>query len=142
MAGEVGSGSAAPVVFSWPVRIYYEDTDFGGVVYYANYLKYMERARTEWLRSLGFEQTVLARQWNVLFVVRSVSIEYLLPARFNDALAVSVESPTAKTSQLIVAQSVSRDTQALVTAQIRLVCVDTRSFRPVRIPSDIISKIA
>ena len=77
------SGSAG---FSWPVRVYYEDTDSGGVVYYANYLKFMERARTEWLRAHGFEQTRLADEHRVIFVVREVQIKYLKPALFNDLL--------------------------------------------------------
>ena len=75
--------------FVWPVRVYYEDTDSGGVVYYANYLRYFERARTEWLRALGFEQPELAQAQQVVFVVRSIAVEYLLPARFNDALNIS-----------------------------------------------------
>ena len=74
--------------FVWPVRVYYEDTDTGGVVYYANYLRFMERARTEWLRSLGFEQDALAREAGVIFAVRSAALEYLRPARFNDLLQV------------------------------------------------------
>ena len=74
--------------FVWPVRVYWEDTDAGGVVYYANYLKFMERARSEWLRSLGVEQTVLAEQDGLVFVVRQVAVDYLKPARFDDALAV------------------------------------------------------
>jgi acyl-CoA thioester hydrolase len=76
--------------FFWPVRVYYEDTDNGGVVYYANYLKFMERARTEWLRTRGVEQDVLVQQQGVIFAVRSAQLDYLKPARFNQLLAVSV----------------------------------------------------
>ncbi|MDH5370471.1 MAG: YbgC/FadM family acyl-CoA thioesterase, partial [Gammaproteobacteria bacterium] len=76
-------------IFLWPVRIYYEDTDSGGVVYYANYLKFMERARTEWLRSKGFEQDELIAKENVIFAVRSVQADYLLPARFNEEIVVN-----------------------------------------------------
>ncbi len=72
------------IPFTFPVRIYYEDTDSGGVVYYANYLKFMERARTEWLRALGFEQDQLLEQEGVIFAVRSVTVDYNAPARFND----------------------------------------------------------
>ena len=78
-------------VFEWPVRVYYEDTDAGGVVYYANYLKYLERARTEWLRHLGFGQDTLMRDAGIVFAVRRVEIDYLLPARFDDALLVELE---------------------------------------------------
>ncbi|MEJ1469461.1 MAG: YbgC/FadM family acyl-CoA thioesterase, partial [Candidatus Sedimenticola sp. (ex Thyasira tokunagai)] len=74
--------------FIWPVRVYYEDTDSGGVVYYANYLKFMERARTEWLRQLGFEQDELLEKEGILFAVRRVAVDYLRPARFNDELLV------------------------------------------------------
>ena len=77
--------------FLWPVRVYYEDTDSGGVVYYANYLKFMERARTEWLRQFGFEQDELIHNEGVIFAVRSVQVDYLLPARFNDELSVSAK---------------------------------------------------
>ena len=75
--------------FDWPVRVYYEDTDGGGVVYHANYLKFMERARTEWLRSLGFEQTELKSQMRIMFVVRALTLQYLRPANFDDALMVA-----------------------------------------------------
>jgi hypothetical protein len=84
-------GDRLPVTdFRWPVRVYYEDTDSGGVVYYANYLRFMERARTEWMRQLGFEQDALIRDKGILFAVRSASLDYLRPARFNDLLEVSV----------------------------------------------------
>src|SRR3970040_1078279 len=88
--------------FSWPVRVYYEDTDLGGVVYYANYLKFMERARTEWLRALGFEQTTLAREHGVVFVVSSLTIDYLQPAAFNDELAVTVELEKLGAGQIVL----------------------------------------
>jgi len=78
-------------VFLWPIRIYYEDTDSGGVVYYANYLKFMERARTEWLRAEGFEQDELLAKENVIFAVRSVQVDYLLPAKFNEEVVVSTK---------------------------------------------------
>ena len=86
--------------FIWPVRVYYEDTDAGGVVYYANYLKFMERARTEWLRTLGFEQTTLLNDYGIKFVVRAVALEYLRPALFNDRLEITVQ-PTEVRGSLI-----------------------------------------
>ncbi|HEY0338651.1 MAG TPA: YbgC/FadM family acyl-CoA thioesterase, partial [Burkholderiales bacterium] len=94
--------------FIWPVRVYYEDTDAGGVVYYANYLKFTERARTEWLRAAGFEQTDLAEAHGVIFVVRAFAIDYLKPARFNDTLQVSVELTKVGAGQIDLAQRVSR----------------------------------
>ena len=128
--------------FHWPIRVYYEDTDAAGVVYYANYLRYFERARTEWLRAQGFEQTELAAQHGVVFVVRSLQVDYHLPARFNDALMVSVELAELGASQIIVTQQVRRDATVLVAAQVRLACVTTKAFKPVRIPSHVRSKIS
>jgi len=121
--------------FSLPVRVYYEDTDAGGVVYYANYLKFLERARTEWLRAAGFEQPELMRDHNVIFVVRSVAIEYLQPARFNDALDVTVRLEKLGSCSIDVFQTVERDAR-LAEARVRIVCVDQRNgFKPVRIPT-------
>jgi acyl-CoA thioester hydrolase len=128
-------------VFSWPIRVYYEDTDSGGVVYYANYLKFLERARTEWLRGHGFEQTALADVHQVVFVVRSISLQYLKPARFNDALEVTIGGVEAGASRIELAQSVTRGGEDLVTAQVELACVNTGTFKPVRIPGPVIDKI-
>ena len=100
-------------VFRWPVRVYYEDTDAGGVVYYANYLKFMERARTEWLRCHGFELPALADEHGILFVVRAVEIEYLKPARFNDALDVTLELDEHGRSRMSVVQQVLRGSEVL-----------------------------
>jgi acyl-CoA thioester hydrolase len=127
--------------FSWPVRVYYEDTDRGGVVYHANYLKYLERARTEWLRSEGFEQTALAAVHAVVFVVRSISLDYLKPARFDDALDVTVELREIGASRVTVHQFVKRGTETLVAAQVEITCVNTVSFKPVRIPGPVIARI-
>jgi acyl-CoA thioester hydrolase len=133
----------APVAtepFSWPIRVYYEDTDSGGVVYYANYLKFLERARTEWLRALGFTQRQLAEREGVVFVVRSLAIEYLKASRFDDSLQVTVEPVKVGAAQMVVAQQVTRADETLATAKIRLACVNAVTFRPVRIPQSIIIK--
>jgi acyl-CoA thioester hydrolase len=129
-------------MFCWRVRVYYEDTDAAGVVYYANYLKFLERARTEWLRAAGFEQTLLRDQYEIVFVVRALAIEYVLPARFNDDLVVSVAVNAARGGLLELAQSVRRDGALLVTASVKVACVNTSSFKPVRIPTPILEKIA
>jgi len=129
------------VIFKWPVRVYYEDTDLGGVVYYANYLKFMERARTEWLRALGFEQTALARDHGVVFVVRSLAIDYLKPAAFNDELTVTVELESLGAAQIVVKQTVARAGQALAAASVRIGCVNTATFRPARIPEPVVTRI-
>ena len=123
--------------FSWPIRVYHEDADGSGVVYHANYLKFLERARTEWLRFLGFEQTDLAARHDVAFVVRSLSIEYVKPASFNDELNVSVALAELKGGQIVLAQCVTRGGEELARASVRIACVNTASFRPVRIPSGV-----
>lgn len=123
--------------FSWPVRVYWEDTDAGGVVYYANYLKFLERARTEWLRALGIEQTELAERDGVLFVVRRVEADYLKPARFNDALRVDCSLLDIGRASLEIGQSVLRGGEVLLTARVRVACVTSGQFRPARIPPHI-----
>ncbi len=128
-------------LFIWPVRVYYEDTDLGGVVYYANYLRFLERARTEWLRSLGFAQTELASAQRVVFVVRSVALDYLKPARFDDQLDVTVELADVGASRIGLTQRIRRGAEDLVTADVDLACVHTATFKPVRIPGPLIEKI-
>jgi len=127
--------------FLWPVRVYYEDTDAAGVVYYANYLKFTERARTEWLRALGFEQTDLAVEHAVAFVVRSVAIDYLKPARFNDGLQVTVELIKVGAGQIDLAQRVLRGDELLARAAVKVVCVGLPAFRPVRMPQLLATRI-
>ena len=132
---------SSPRVFSWPVRVYYEDTDLGGVVYYANYLKFLERARTEWLRARGFEQNALAAVHQVMFIVRAVSLDYRKPARFNDELEVTVELREIGASRIALQQLVRRGQEEMVAAQVEIACVNTISFKPVRIPESVIAKI-
>lgn len=127
--------------FAWPVRVYYEDTDSGGVVYYANYLKFMERARSELLRAHGFEQTDLISDHGVIFVVRDVHISYLRPAVFNDLLNVTVSVHAAGRSWIEFAQTVERGGDILSRAQIKIVCVNHLSFKPVEIPEIIRKKM-
>ena len=135
-------------MFYWPVRVYYEDTDSGGVVYYANYLKYLERARTEWLRNLGIEQDVLAKSAGVIFAVRALTIEYLRPARFNEQLYAGAAVGGRRAASLTFLQRVVRAdnavapddaaaldaAEALCTARVEVVCVDAAGLRPRRIP--------
>ncbi len=128
--------------FRWPVRVYWEDTDAGGVVYYANYLKFMERARSEWLRALGFEQDALRDEQRIVFVVRRVEIDYLSPARFNDALEVSVDLDNAGRASLSVRQELMRGTQRLAEAVITLACVDVANFKPVKMPAMILQALS
>ena len=121
--------------FTFPIRVYYEDTDAAGVVYYANYLRFMERARTEWLESLGFPLAAFEREHAVAFVVHRAEIDFLQPARLNDRLAVSVETLDRGASRLVVAQRVLRDADTLTRARITLACVDPVRWRPARMPA-------
>ncbi len=132
--GPRAGGDHIPAHFVLPLRVYYEDTDAGGVVYYANYLKFMERARTEWLESLGFPLAAFEREHGIAFVVHHADIEFLQPALLNDRLQVSVEALDRGASRLVVAQQVLRDDRTLARATIALACVDRTRWRPVRIP--------
>jgi acyl-CoA thioester hydrolase len=124
-------------VFTWPMRVYWEDTDAGGVVYYANYLKFMERARSEWLRALGFDQNRLREEQGIVFVVRQATIDYLKPARLDDLLMISVALKQAGGARLLMSQSIDRE-EALGTAEIILASINARTFKPVRIPQELL----
>lgn len=137
--------------FCWPVRVYYEDTDHGGVVYYANYLKFMERARTEWLRARGVEQDELAEQHGLIFVVRSVQLDYLQPGRFNQLLSVSVKVAEAGKASLTFDQTINLLTNEgtegedrgglLCQGKIKIACLDAHTLKPRAIPSPIRQEI-
>lgn len=133
-----------PNAFTIPVRIYYEDTDAGGVVYYANYLKFLERCRTEWLRSIGHEQGDLLRDDGIAFVVRSVTLDYLKPARLDDLLTVSLEVEKIARSQIFFRQHIRRGNLAapdgweeLISGKIQIVCVriDAGQMKVTSIPA-------
>ncbi len=128
---------------SLEVRVYYEDTDSGGVVYYANYLKFIERGRSEFLRDMGFEQDQLIQDQGVIFAVKSLQADYLLPARFNDLLTVHTEVEKARRASLIFSQKIKglKQNKVLFKAQITVACLDARNFKPCAIPSDILEKI-
>jgi acyl-CoA thioester hydrolase len=135
--------------FSWPVRVYWEDTDGGGVVYYANYLKFLERARTEWLRSCGFSQQVLALDPGIIFPVVDMTIRYRRAARLDDELLVSCDPQRHGATAIRFVQCISRRTRAashaqetLAEAQVRVVCVDAGTFRPKKLPSFLTSALA
>ena len=124
--------------FIWPIRVYYEDTDAGGVVFYANYLKFFERARTEMLRAMGYEQDELIVTDGIIFVVRSVQVDYLSPARFNELLRVSAEVTLAKKASLTFEQLITRGDDILCKSIIRIACLDTKSMRPKAIPENLL----
>lgn len=128
--------------FSWPARVYWEDTDGGGVVYYANYLKFLERARTEWLRSLGFVQTELAKTQGMMFVVSSVNIEYRRPARLDDSLTIISTCEQEGAACLRFDQRILRGEELLVTASVRVVSLAAATFRPKRLPAAIVEAMS
>ena len=131
--------------FSWTIRIYYEDTDAGGVVFYANYLKFFERARTEWLRETGFSQHVLLDTLGVLFVVKKASVEYHAPAKLDDELKLVVVVERVGGASLQIRQeawrTVAGQSVLLAEGTVTLVCVNKEEFRPCPIPDDIRQKI-
>jgi len=123
--------------FVWPARVYWEDTDGGGVVYYANYLRFLERARTEWLRARGHSQATLAAEAGVLFSVVDVSIRYRRPARLDDLLLVSCEAELDGAASVVFKQQIHRSGESgelLAEASVRVACVSATSFRPRRLP--------
>jgi len=123
--------------FTWPVRVYYEDTDTGGVVYYANYLKFFERARTEWLRSFGLNQDKLAQEDGLIFVVRRALLDFERPARLDDLLEVTVELQKLARVYLDLTQEARCGSQVMARAQIRVACLNLRRFKPVEIPQSL-----
>jgi acyl-CoA thioester hydrolase len=132
----VGAGARGEGInpFSIPVRIYYEDTDVGGVVYYANYLRFIERARTEWLRAAGFELDAIQRDLKAVFVVRRVEADYHSPALLGNLIAVSAEPTDVGASRLIIRQRVTRDDELLFSAIVTLAFIASDLSGPIRMP--------
>lgn len=122
-------------IFNWPVRVYYEDTDAGGVVYHSNYLNFMERARTEWLRALGFEQPQVKTDLGVIIVVHSLSVEFKGPAYFNDLLNVHCKLTKIGRGSIEMEQVIMRGQHLLIKAQVKLAFVNAETFKPLGIPA-------
>ena len=125
---------APNLAFSWPTRVYWEDTDAGGVVYHAQYLAFFERARTEWLRAHGYGQDLLRRDFGLVFAVRAMTLDFLKPARLDDGLAVGVSLRDCRRASAVFAQAIHRDGELLVTANVRVAALDASTFRPRAIP--------
>ena len=121
-------------MFSWPTRVYWEDTDAGGVVYHAQYLAFLERARTEWMRAQGHGQDRLRRELDLVFAVRSMRIDFRLPARLDDALQVTVALRECRRASLVIAQSIHRDGTLLLDAEVRVAALFAAGFNPRPIP--------
>jgi acyl-CoA thioester hydrolase len=137
--------------FCWPARVYWEDTDGGGVVYYANYLRFLERARTEWLRARGLSQQTLAAEHSILFTVVGLNIEYRRPARLDDTLLVTCEPRAEGAAAVSFGQHIYRnptldeaeldERQLLASADVRVACVHARTFRPQRLPDFLVNAL-
>jgi acyl-CoA thioester hydrolase len=128
--------------FTFPVRVYWEDTDAGGVVFYANYLKFFERARTEWLRAVGVEQQRLRDDTGAMFVVAEVQTRYLAPARLDDLLQVTVRVEEQGAASMVIVQEAFRGDMLLAKGRIRIGCVHAESLRPCRIPARVVNALA
>jgi len=129
---------AAPA-FIWPIRVYWEDTDAGGVVYHASYLRFLERARSEWLRALRYAQDALREREGVVFVVRAMRLEFLRPARLDDELVVSVALEERRRASLLMRQSIHRGQESLVEAEVKVACVAAADFRPRAVPEALVA---
>ena len=127
--------------FRWPVRVYYEDTDAGGIVYYANFLRFFERCRTEWLRELGFGQRELAAARGLQFVVARVAVDYRRPARLDDLLAIEARIAELARSYLVFEQRARRGDELLAQATVKVACVDVHRAAPARLPADLVSRL-
>lgn len=127
--------------FNYPVRVYYQDTDTGGVVYHATYLNFMERARYEWLRELGFEVDGMIHSHKMIFLVRSLNIEYFKPALLDDLLQVTVQVSEIGRSRITLQQQVLREDGLLVSATVHVVCVGAETLRPISVPLPLRQKI-
>jgi len=127
--------------FSWPVRVYWEDTDAGGVVYHAQYLAFMERARSEWMRARGLGQELLRARDDLVFVVQSMNIDFRAPARLDDQLTVSVQLLECRGASMMMGQRIHRADDVLVEAQVRIAALGAVSFRPRRMLPDLLSDL-
>jgi acyl-CoA thioester hydrolase len=125
--------------FEWPVRVYYQDTDAGGIVYHSRFLDFMERARTEWLRSLGLDLSRLAAERGLMFVASSVAIDYLKPARLDDMLAVHAETEKIARTYIDLNQDVYLGSMQLTRGRVRIACVGTRTLKPSALPREVAS---
>ncbi|AQS46957.1 tol-pal system-associated acyl-CoA thioesterase [Thioclava nitratireducens] len=125
----------------FPIRVYYEDTDLAGIVYYANYLKFIERGRSEFVRALGVDQVAMKADYGVVFAVRRVEADYLCPAKFDDELVVTTDLVTETGARLVMEQTVQRDGEVLFTAQVTIVCLNEAGAAQ-RLPADIRRKLA
>ena len=141
MTSGASVGVVPPLPNPFPIRIYWEDTDAGGVVFYANYLKFFERARTEWLRTAGVGQQALRDETGAMFVVAEVHMRYLAPARLDDAIVASVQVEEKGAASMVLVQEAWRGNTLLAQGRIRIGCVQADTLRPRRIPAQVLQAI-
>ncbi|MGB1800210.1 MAG: tol-pal system-associated acyl-CoA thioesterase [Gammaproteobacteria bacterium] len=129
--------------FNWQARVYYEDTDAGGVVFYANYLRFMERARTEWLRSIGFEHEQLIKQHDLIFAVKSVSIDYKKPAKLDDLLKISSSILNHRGASITFQQQIYNDADELLTqAEVKVACLNATTLKASAMPKELLTELS
>jgi acyl-CoA thioester hydrolase len=138
----VEQAAKAPPGFRWNVRVYFEDTDAAGIVYYANYLKYFERCRTEWLRSFGIDQRELAQRERLQFVVAELAVQYHRPARLDDALLIEASVEEKARTYLVFRQRALRDDEVLASARVKVACVDVERLAPLRLPERLAGRLS
>ncbi|QQP98451.1 tol-pal system-associated acyl-CoA thioesterase [Lysobacter enzymogenes] len=141
MSAAAADAARIPGLFSWPTRVYWEDTDAGGLVYHAQYLAFMERARSEWVRALGYGQDGLRLQHGLMFVVAGMQIGFLKPGRLDDELRVTVELVRCRRASLIFVQRVLRGEERLIEAEVKIASVDARQLRPCPIPPTLYAQL-
>jgi len=130
-----------PTEFHWPLRVYIEDTDAGGIVFYVNYLKYMERARTEFMRKCGFGKAAIFDDSKLMFVVRRVAVDYRRPAKLDDELIATARIVERGTAQLTFEQRILRGAEELCGGRVNIACVDQHTLKPKRIPDDLLAAL-
>ena len=128
--------------FTWQIRVYYEDTDAGEVVFYANYLKFMERARTEWLRKIGFDHNVLKEKYKLLFAVKNLTIDYIKPGRLDDLLTVTSELLDSRKASLVFGQNIKNENNELLSkAEVKIACINSKTLKASPMPDKLILEL-
>jgi acyl-CoA thioester hydrolase len=129
--------------FNWQVRVYYEDTDAAGIVFYANYLRYMERARTEWLRSTGYEHALLKNEHGILFAVKSLNVDYIKPARLDELLTVTSSLLSRRGASLMFEQTIKNDSdELLIRAEVKVACLNAATLKASAMPEELLMELA
>ena len=128
--------------FIWQIRVYYEDTDAGGVIFYANYLRFMERARTEWLRKIGFDHKMMAKKYRLLFAVKNLTIDYIRPGHLDDLLTITSEILESRKASLTFKQNIKNENNELLSeAKVKIACIDSKTLKASSMPKELIAEL-